>query len=71
MKNKILYQLLGENVEELWYFPENISIQEIKTFFKIFEEDTFGHNCCDFEEFMSNYYSEIECERIFAEEVYV
>lgn len=63
--SKILYQLLGENTEELWYFPYDIEIETIKAFYKQYEESV----CDDFEQFMNEFHSEIDCERVFVEEV--
>jgi hypothetical protein len=66
-----LVQILGENVEELWYFPDEISNDQLKSWYEEYEENTFDHNEESFEDFMENKYSEIECNRVFVDEIYV
>jgi hypothetical protein len=66
-----LVQILGENVEELWYFPDEISNEQLKSWYIEYEEDTFDHNEECFEDFMGNKYPEIECNRAFVDEIYV
>jgi len=66
-----LVQILGENVEELWYFPDEISNDQLKSWYEEYEENTFDHNEESFEDFMGNKYSEIECNRVFVDEIYV
>lgn len=66
-----LIQLMGENVEELWNFPDETTDEQIKSWYKEYEDDTCEHNEENFESFMENRYPELDCERLFVDEIYV
>lgn len=57
----ILYKLRNnkDDFEEFWLFPCEIPIEQIKLFYKLF---MMSHNN-SFEEYMEEWYEEIECSR--------
>jgi hypothetical protein len=64
---KKLVNLIGDGVEELWYFPTNIDNDVIKGFYKQYLKTTHD----SFEEFMQEFNQHIECERVFCDEIYI
>ena len=62
-----LYQLFGEGIEELYWFPIQISEDNIKEAYRQFEQSESD----DFEEFWYENFPDLEMERVFVEEVYV
>ena len=65
---RTLYQLIGDGIEELWYFPNELSSTDIIKYYEEWEQQELTDS---FEEFMVRAYPEIDCERVFVEEVYV
>lgn len=62
--NRTLYQLLGEDIEELWYFPTDITEEKIQELYNDYCKNwQWLHN--SFEEFMKDRYYNIDCERVF------
>ena len=68
--NKRLVQLLGDGVEELWYFPTDVTDKEIKLLYKEYEdaeEDEYD----SFDEYLDEVCPQMQGERIFVDEIYV
>ncbi len=63
-----LTQLLGENVEELYWSPEQIDEQLLKAGYKDFENQ---EDVEDFEEWWNNNLKNTEIERVFVDEIYI
>lgn len=60
-------QILSDDFEALFLIDDNLTDEEVKTFYKEFEESEYD----DFEDFMSDVYSNIGFERMFVDEIYV
>lgn len=65
---KRLVQLLGDLTEELWYFPLEIKDEDIQMFYKMYEEQ---EDIDMFEEYMEENHPDIDCERVFVDEIYI
>lgn len=65
---RTLYQLMGDGIEELWYFPSELEVEDIQNHYSRWEEQEL---ITSFEEYMEFNYPEIDCERVFVEEVYI
>ena len=64
---KKLVNILGDGVEELWYFPTDIDNETIKGFYKLYLKTTHD----SFEDFMEEFNQHIDCERVFCDEIHV
>lgn len=62
-----LVNIIGDGVEELWYFPEEIDDDTIKGFYKQYLKTTHD----SFEDFMQEFNQHIECARVFYDEIYI
>ena len=60
-------QIIADDFEALFLIDDNLTDEEVKTFYKEFEESEYD----DFEDFMSDVYSNIGFERMFVDEIYV
>lgn len=60
-----LVQLLGDGVEELWEFVDDITDEQIKEMWKSYEESDLD----SFEEWAQS--NTVEGERLFVDEIYV
>lgn len=65
---KRLVQLLGNEVEMLWYFPIEVEDEDIQMFYHNYEKQ---EDIDLFEEYMEENHPDINCERVFVDEVYV
>ncbi len=65
---KTLYQIMGDGIEELWYFPNDVTTEEIKEVYSHYNKqgdyDTF-------EEYLEQYNPQMDAERVFVNEIYV
>jgi len=63
-----LVQLLGDGIEELYNFPDDVTDEEIKTLYSEYlrmdEYETF-------EEYLDEYAPQVQGERLFVDEIYV
>jgi len=72
-----LIQLLGDGVEELYYFPEDVTDEEIQKLYKEWDWFTAEESSKDnneyttFEEYLEEYAPQMDAERVFVDEVYV
>jgi len=62
-----LYQIFGEGIEELLWFPVQVSTDVIKEAYSKFESSDYD----DFEEWWAEIYSPLQMTRVFVEEVYI
>ena len=63
-----LIQLLGEGIEELWEFPNDVTDEDIQKLYKEYEDnDEYDL----FEEYLDEYAPQMQGERKFVDEVYV
>lgn len=62
-----LVQILGECIEELWEFDEDIKDEQITEFYKEYQESEYEL----FDEFMEEQHPEVQAERKFVDEVYI
>lgn len=60
-------QIIADDFEALFLIDDNLTDEEVKTFYKEFEESEYD----DFEDFMNDVYSNIGFERMFVDEIYV
>lgn len=67
---RILHQIIGMDIEELWYFDSVITDDQIEEFWDDYI-DRIRPNIFDFEDYMTQIHPEIYCERIFVNEIYV
>lgn len=67
MKNKTLYQLIGDGIEELWYFPKDLSEREIRDAFKDYQYSDYE----SFEEYVEEFNPQLDGERVFVTEIYL
>lgn len=64
-KNMRLIQLLGDGIEELWEFASGVQDHEIQKLYKEYEKSEFE----SFEEFIEENYSNLNCNRVFVDEI--
>ena len=63
-----LVQLLGDGIEELYSFPDDVTDEEIKTLYNEYlEMDEYE----TFEEYLEEYAPQVQGERLFVDEIYV
>jgi len=62
-----IVQILGDGVEELWKFPEDVTDDEIKMLWKEYELSDSDN----FEEYLVETAPQVQGERIFVDEIYV
>lgn len=60
-------QIIADDFEALFLIDDNLTDEEVKTFYKEFEESDYD----DFEEYVNEIYSDKKFERIFVDELYV
>ena len=65
---KRLVQLLGDGIEELWYFPEDVTDEQIQKIYKDWENND---DYDSFEEYLEEYIPQMDAERVFVDEIYV
>ncbi len=63
-----LVQLTGDNIEELWNFPDGTGDEEIEGWYREYEDDDEFDT---FNEFMDEKYPSVGCERVFVDEIYL
>lgn len=63
-----LIQLMGDNIEELWEFPDGITDEQIEDMCEKYLESD-DHD--SLEEFMEQEHPEIKATRVFVDEIYV
>lgn len=72
-----LVQLLGDGIEELWEFPDDVTDEEIQKLYKEWEWFTAEESLKDnnkyttFEEYLDEYAPQVQGERKFVDEIYV
>lgn len=64
-----LIQLLGEGIEELWEFPDDITDEEIKEVYKTYQNHPDYEE--SFEEYLEEYNPQMQGERKFVDEIYI
>ena len=75
--SKRLVQLLGDGFEELWYFPEETTDQEIQKLysdwlkFDMENWDKEENEIQTFEDYVDHIGIQKEAERVFVDEIYV
>lgn len=62
-----LVQIYAGGIEELWNFPDAMEESTIIALWKQYEDSESD----SFENFMEEFHEEIECERVFTEEIYI
>lgn len=62
-----LVQIMGDGIEELWEFPEDLSNEEIKEAYCSYLESHFD----SFEEYIEEYNPQLGGIRLFVEEIYI
>lgn len=63
-----LIQLLGDGVEELWEFEDDIGDGDIEGYYKEYLDYEASES---FEDFMELFHPEVECGRKFVDEIYI
>lgn len=72
-----LIQLIGDGIEELYYFPDDIEDDEIIALYKKWEWFTSEESLkeegeySDFEDYLAVTTPEMKVERVFVDEIYV
>jgi len=66
-ETKVLWQLYAQDIEELWKFPLSIKEEQIRKYFDKFMDS----NEESLEDFMAIIYPEIDCERVFVNEIWL
>lgn len=75
--SKRLVQLIGDGCEELWYFPEETTNEEIERLYSDWLEfdmknwDKEGNEIQTFEDYVDHVGTWKEAERVFVDEIYV
>lgn len=64
---RILYQLIGNDIKELWYFPIEVSESDIREAYRNYKQSDYD----SFEDYIDEYNPQLDGERVFVEEVYV
>lgn len=72
-----LIQLMGDGIEELYHFPDDVTNEEIKKLYKEWEQFTAEESIRDngeystFEEYLDEYAPQMQSIRLFVDEIYV
>ncbi len=67
-----LIQLMGDNIEELWNFPDEVTDEQIETWCKEYlNQDSEDEYYDSLDEFMDKKYPEVDCNRVFVDEIYL
>lgn len=72
-----LIQLMGDGVEELYNFPDDVTNEEIKKLYKEWRQFTAEESIRDngeystFEEYLDEYSPQMQAIRLFVDEIYV
>ena len=54
---------------EIWYFPIDVDNEQIQEWYNMFDE--FDHDAADFEDYMQMYHKDIDCHKVYTEEIWV
>jgi len=67
MNNKRLVQILGDMWEELWYFPQDVTDEQIKESFQRYRDSDYE----TFEEYLDEENPQMDGERVFVDEILI
>jgi hypothetical protein len=67
MNNKRLVQILGDMWEELWYFPQDVTDEQIKESFQRYRDSDYE----TFEEYLDEENPQMDGERVFVDEIII
>ena len=67
MESKRLVQILGDGWEELWFFPSDLSDEEIQESFNMYKDSEYE----SFEEYVDEENPQLGGERVFVDEIIV
>jgi len=72
-----LIQLIGDGLEELWNFPDDVTDEEIIKLYREWNSFTAEEGLKDnneyttFEEYLDEYAPQMQAERIYVDEIYI
>jgi len=63
-----IIQILGDGIEELWQFPDDVTDKEIKNLYEKYQNNEDYET---FEDYIDEYVPQMDGQRIFVDEIYV
>ncbi len=63
-----IIQILGDGIEELWQFPDDVTNEEIKNLYERYQNNEDYET---FEDYISEYVPQMDGQRIFVDEIYI
>jgi|Laugresu1bdmlbsd_1035121.scaffolds.fasta_scaffold437331_2 hypothetical protein len=63
-----IIQILGDDIEELWQFPDDVTNEEIKNLYERYQNNEDYET---FEDYINEYVPQMDGQRIFVDEIYV
>jgi len=63
-----IIQILGDDIEELWQFPDDVTNEEIKNLYERYQNNEDYET---FEDYINEYVPQMGGQRIFVDEIYV
>jgi hypothetical protein len=63
-----IIQILGDDIEELWQFPDDVTNKEIKNLYEKYQNNEDYET---FEDYINEYVPQMDGQRIFVDEIYV
>jgi hypothetical protein len=63
-----IIQILGDGIEELWQFPDDVTNKEIKNLYERYQKNEDYET---FEDYINEYIPQMDGQRIFVDEIYV
>lgn len=58
---------MGDLIEELWYFPSDVTEEEIRNAYKDYQYSEYD----SFEDYINEFNPKLEEERVFVNEIYI
>ena len=63
-----IIQILGDDIEELWQFPDDVTNEEIKNLYERYQNNEDYET---FEDYINEHVPQMDGQRIFVDEIYV
>ena len=66
-----IIQILGDGIEELWQFPDNVKDEEIKNIHEKYENEEDYEDYEDFEHYLNESFSQMNGQKLIVHDIFI